>query len=157
MPKELQEPKTMWRFKLRIWHLFVVIALAAYYAPKIGIFGNYQAVLEVEDLQINLDEQWGKRWATFDCTFERPQHRKGERLHCFIEVDDKFDFGHHKIGDQLIFRYQEKEFWNFEQQDPRQLVLKKFFGLEVLPSKYEDGLYIRVGIENAKGESSDEE
>ena len=133
--------------KIRLWHLFVLVAIAAVTIPQLKIMGVSRAVLEIEDLQLNLDEQWGKRWATFDCRFVEPRELAGQPLHCFIEVDHDFTFGKHKVGDKLNFRYQSDEFMDKKAQDPRRLVLKKFFGLEAIPSKYEDGLYIRVGID----------
>ena len=141
-------PNRTGAIRLRLWHLFLLVALAALIIPQMKILGTNRAVMEIEDLQLNLDEQWGKRWATFDCRFHEPSHLTGEPLHCFIEVGPDFTFGKHKVGDKLNFRYQEEEFSGKNAQDPRQLVLKKFFGLNAVPSKFEDGLYIRVGIED---------
>ena len=136
--------------KFRLWYLFVLVAIAAVVIQQSRILGTNRAVLKIEDLQLNVDEQWGKHWATFDCRFLAPSHLEGEPLHCFIEVDKDFTFGKYKAGDELKFRYQYEDFMEMKAQDPRQLVLKKFFGLEAVPSKYEDGLYIRVGTEPAK-------
>ena len=132
--------------RIRIWHLFVLIAAAAWYAPRMTILGNCPADVVIEKMTINHDENWGKYWATFDSRFVGPGFLEDERLDCFIEVPESFSFGDkYKVGDHLKFRYQYKDFGSWVQEDPRQKVIKKFFGIQVVGSDGDPGLMYHVG------------
>lgn len=127
----------------RLWHLFVLVAVAAWFIPEITICGNCQAELEIEVMQVHLDEQWGKRWACLDCRFIKPKHKANESMRCFIEVDEDFSFDQkHQVGDTLRFRYQYKKFGDWEKEDPATIMLGKFFGWDVEPGRFADGLYV---------------
>jgi len=141
-----KNPRRRWLPRLRIWHLFIVIALAAWYAPRMTILGNCPADIVIEKMAINHDENWGKYWATFDSRFVGPGFLEDERLDCFIEVPESFTFGDkYKIGDHLRFRYQYRDVGSWKKEDPRQKVIKKFFGINVMGSDDDPGLMYHVG------------
>ena len=101
--------------------------------------------MEIETIEINYDEQWDKYWASLDCRFLRPHKHKDSVMECFFEVDGKFSFGdEYKVGDVLKFRYQEDDCLNWTKEDPRLVVMRKFFGIEVLPNKFGDGLFVVI-------------
>ena len=133
-------------FRFRIWHLFVLMAVVAVIASRITILGNCLADIVIEKMAIDHDENWGKYWATFDCRFVRPNFLKDERLDCFIEVPESFSFGdNYSVGDHLKFRYQYSDFRSWKREDPRQKVIKEFFGINVIPSEGDPGLMYHVG------------
>ena len=131
----------------KIWHLLLLILLAAFGAYYVSIVGTESALFVIKKASVSYDEQWNKSWATLDCIIKKPDHLAGERYECFIEVEDKFTFGEYNEGDELRFRFQHKQFFGKPIADPRILVMSEFFGLKVLPSKYSDGIYIVVGMD----------
>ena len=122
------------------------MAVVAWFAPRMTIFGNCPADIVIEKMTINHDENWGKYWATFDCRFVGPNFLKDQRLDCFIEVPESFSFGDkYSVGDHLKFRYQYSDFRSWKEEDPRQKVIKEFFGINVIASEGDPGLMFHVG------------
>ena len=78
-----------------------------------------------------------------DGRFIRPEWKVEKRMHCFIEVDEDFTFDDRfNVGDQLKFRYQYEKFGKWEKEDPATIMLRKFFGWEVEPGRFAEGLYV---------------
>ncbi len=133
-------------FRFRLWHIFAIIAVAAWYAPNLTIFGNSLAIVEIEKISVSHDDIWEKHWAILDGRFIAPGFLKRKKLQCFIEVDSDFRFSdEYEVGDCLKFRYQHKEFGSWAKEDPRQIIVREFFGFRVVPMQYDSGLLIRVG------------
>jgi hypothetical protein len=134
-------------FSFRLWHVFVLFFVAAWIIQSVPICGSTPAVVEITAMQINHDEQWNRYWATLDCKFIRPKFGPKsavkQTFSSFFAVNKDFSFGdNYKVGDQLRFRFQEFDFGPVEKSDPREIILRNFFGLEVLPREYPGSLYV---------------
>ena len=106
------------------------------------------AAVEIERIEVVHDKHWDKRWAILKCRFIEPHTiAKSERntFECFFAVNESFSFGdRYTIGSNLHFRFQSYDFGPVKKRDPRLLVLKKFFGIEVLPTEYGSDLFVLV-------------
>lgn len=134
-------------FRFRLWHTFVILAIAAWVIQSIPICGSTPATVQIETMKVTYDDQWRKHWAILECRFIKPKFDPEsplkQKFRCFFAVDESFDFGdQYKIGDKLSFRFQLYDFGPIKKSDPRVRVLDRFFGLKVLPQEYEGSLFV---------------
>ena len=139
--------------RFRLWHILLLVIPCAWFAQNTTMFGNCRARIEVEKMMVTHDKQWDKYWAVLRGKFVSPDFKEGEQIRCFIEVDPDFSFGdRYKVGDQLSFRYQFEDYLGWKKEDPRQMVVRKFFGLEIEPVNGSTSFYVQVGRTESKPE-----
>ena len=151
-------PRSIFRF--RLWHTFVIIAVAAWGIQSFPICGSTPAVVRIETMKVSYDEIWKKHWAILECKFIKPAFDPGspvkETFCCCFAVGESFDFGNdYVVGDTLSFRYQRYDFGPLKENDPRVRVLDKFFGLRVLPREYAGSLFVLVSEIDADEDAAD--
>lgn len=121
--------------------------------PYVPICGSTPTKVEIERIDIVHDKNWDKRWALLDCRFLAPgflANSDRNSFQCFFAVDESFSFGsQYTVGDRLNFRFQRYDFGPVKKNDPRLIVLKKFFGIETMPSQYGE-LLVLVSEDNVK-------
>ena len=144
-------------FRFRLWHTFVIVAVAAWVVQNYRICGSTPAVVQIKTMKVTYDEQWKKHWAILQCEFIKPEFDPTAKLkqtfRCFFAVEETFDFGDkYSVGDELRFRFQLYDFGPLEKSDPRIRVLDKCFAIKVMPTEYEGNLFVLVSELETKDE-----
>ena len=130
--------------RLRLWHLFVLIAIIAFTIPRITLFGNSPAVAKIVAMSVSEDDVWKKHFASLEFQFISPTQMNDEVFCCFFEVGEGFSFGdEYKTGDLLRFRFQYKDFWNWKKEDPCVIIMREFFDRDVVPRQFGNQYYLR--------------